>query len=112
MTLHTITNANGRTFNVRLVATGERYGREDCLVHDRAMPLVEFYDASRPSGACVQSRGQFVSRYYFTDLMDPAILVRGLDLQGDVPEWKLDAAAFADAWRWLRDQATRKVGAR
>jgi hypothetical protein len=31
-------------YNVRVVQTGDKYGRNDCLTNDQA-PMVEFYDA-------------------------------------------------------------------
>lgn len=103
--LHTVTPAGGRPFHVRLVATGERYGLDDCLVHDRAIPMVEFYDASQDL-VKFGPRGQFVSRYYLTTLLD---VKGGLDLHCGEPAWQLDAAALASALRWVGEQATRKV---
>lgn len=48
-------------FNVRIVARGDGYGRNDVLTHDHDDPLVEFYDATATRHG---PRGYFVSRYY------------------------------------------------
>ena len=32
-------------WNVRIVENGDAYGKDMCLTHDEADPLVEFYDA-------------------------------------------------------------------
>ncbi len=95
--LHTITNAEGRQFNVRVVRKGDGYGREDRVLHDRPTPLVEFYDASRAKPG---ERGQFVSRYYADTLFsrEPGT---GLTLDGGVPVWSLDGAALIDALAWV-----------
>jgi hypothetical protein len=98
----TITNDHGRTFTVRLLATGDAYGRTNALTADK--PLVEFYDTS------VQGfgpRGQFVSRYYVTSILGTdgyGSGTGGLDLDGGVPEWDVDAAAMATVRTWLADQ--------
>ena len=43
-------------FNVRIVRAGDRYGRDNCLTHDKDEPLVEFYDSRYPH----TEYGQFV----------------------------------------------------
>ncbi len=91
-----ITNDEGRTFLVRVVREGERYGLDDCIVYNKDTdstfyendPLIEFYDLSvdlRKFGP----RGQFVSRYHASQLAKDSPY--GLDLHGGVPEWKIDA---------------------
>ena len=45
-----IRNSSGREFYVRVVFKGEHYGREDCLTHDKADPLIEFYDRAHVGG--------------------------------------------------------------
>ena len=42
-----VTNDAGRTFRVRCVRRGDRYGLHDCLFHDGEEPLVEFTDVTR-----------------------------------------------------------------
>lgn len=93
---------DGRTFNVVLVQKGERYGREDCLVHDRNDPLVEFWDDSADRKK-FPPRGQFVSRYYLHTLLERPKRI-GIDLLGYVAGWKIDASEMdkvrdaLDAW--------------
>lgn len=101
MTEHTteITNDQGRRFTVRIVEKGQRYGLNDCLVHDRLMPLVEFYDLTH-TGAGFGPLGQFVSRYY-ADTLLAREGSQGLDLCGHEPVWKLDAASFREARMWV-----------
>jgi hypothetical protein len=92
-----VVNAAGRAFNVRLVRQGDRYGLDDCLAHDCAEPLVEFWDASLENDPrFTKGLGQFVSRYYlgtltgkegFSSQRDSRIY--GIHLCGHVPEWKV-----------------------
>lgn len=84
-----VTNANGIPFNVMLVEKGDLYGLNNCLTHVGIMPMVEFYDARFPH----TERGQFVSRYYLNSLLERPS--GGLTLDFGVPDWALDANAFA-----------------
>jgi hypothetical protein len=97
-----IKNKAGREFYVRIVMKGDKYGLDDCLTHDESDPLIEFYDFSHATALgglgkfeCPPPgpRGQFVSRYNASILAarKPEI---GLDLDGGVPEWKIDASAM------------------
>ena len=87
-------------FNVRIVAKGEGYGRNDALTHDHDDPLVEFYDA-RKLHALSGPRGQFVSRYYHTTLL-ASDHPHGLQLDGGVPEWSISTKGMRDVKRYLR----------
>lgn len=85
-----------------------RYGLDDCLTHDGG-PMVEFYDATY-AGPDFGPRGQFVSRYYLSTLMDrrgmPGLYAEyGLCLQGDVPEWVVSARNVAEAIAYARGYA-------
>ena len=93
-----ITNDQGVIFNVRFVRQGERYGREDCLVHDKPDPLVEFYDATNRER--FGPRGQFVSRYYLSTLRERGHR-EGINLYGGEPKWVVDDAAMAAVYAWL-----------
>jgi hypothetical protein len=87
-----VVNGSGRTFNVRLVRKGDRYGLNDCLVHDKDEPMVEFYDATYERDARFDlGRGQFVARYYLDTLEDSYGRTTrcGLDLCGHEPAWKI-----------------------
>lgn len=86
-------------FNVRLVNTGERYGRDDCLVNDKA-PMVEFYD-SRYTDPSFGERGQFVSRYYVSTLLERPHHV-GLCLDGGIPEWSVSAEGMQQVLEYIQ----------
>lgn len=93
-----VTNSQGLTFLVTVVRQGERYGHNKQLTHDQADPLIEVYDLTqantpkRGGFGGFGPEGQFVSRY---DASTLAGGTGGIDLQGGVPEWRIDAAAFA-----------------
>lgn len=76
-------------FNVRIVFTGEGYGVNDCIVNEEREPLVEFYDDRYHSKRANHNRGQFVSRYYASTLLEGKN--RGLCLDGGVREWTVSA---------------------
>lgn len=94
-------------FNVRVLKKGERYGLRDCLTHEDARPVIEFYD-SRYAGPAHGERGQFVSRYYFETLA--ARMIRqpgaGLCLEGGVPDWTINGAEFAEAMQYAATHIT------
>lgn len=82
-------------WNCRVVRKGERYGKGDCLVHDKEDALIEFFDARYP----VTDSGQFVSRYYVTTLLNrPA---NGLLLDTGSPDWRLSAATVEAVKDWV-----------
>jgi len=82
-------------FNTKIIGTGDRYGRADCLTNDGA-PMIEFYDPRYQHGPL----GQFISRYYVSTILERD--TGGLALQGDVPEWSISAADMAEIRVWLR----------
>jgi hypothetical protein len=100
------TNGAGRTFNVVALLQGEHYGRNDCLTHDKAEPLVEFYDATL-TDEDFGSMGRFVSRYYMSTLLglggfsrqrEPGV---GIDLCGHVPSWRVSYDNVTDALNFV-----------
>ena len=99
-----VINKNGRHFNVRLVRKGDDYGLNDCLKHDRIDPMVEFYDATYADEKTFGKRGQFISRYNLSALVDWPNGV-GLVLDGGIPEWAIDADALSIALDWAMDEA-------
>jgi len=100
--MHTIYNDQCRPFLVRVVRKGDTYGLRDCLTHDKAEPMIEFYDAT---GACGDSRGSFVQRYYVSTL-EAHPKDRGILLHGSAPDvWRLDAGALQQALRYERASA-------
>ncbi len=69
-------------FRIRVVMSGESYGRDDCLTHEGSEPLVEFFDKRFPH----TPNGQFVSRYYLETVVK---ISDGLNLDGGVDAWKV-----------------------
>ena len=109
---HKVTNDEGKVFLVKIVRQGETYGRNDCLVNDSVDPdgkpygaMVEFYDYTNPNfDPTFPARGQFVSRYYASTLLDEdRCQTAGIDLDGGVPAWSLDAEAFNEAMKFAAD---------
>ena len=87
------TNSEGRIFGVRIIRKGDRYGLDDCLTVDGA-PMVEFYDATY-RGPKFGPRGQFVSRYYASTLLEGGRgRKEGLCLHGGEPVWSIDAGTM------------------
>ena len=90
----------GIPFTMRLVRKGDGYGRGLGITHDKDEPLVEFYDARY---ACDRSEerggeyGQFVSRYYVKTLRNGQTPLQGLNLDGGVDAWTIDAAGMCAA---------------
>ena len=109
-------NERGQPWTIRILEQGDAYGRDDCLIHDKDEPTVEFYDADnehtidKPSGTML---GQFVSRYYISTIADGGR--GGMDLMGYEPKWKIDplmmdnvrdylmAYAKSKEWTWEDD---------
>lgn len=85
-------------FNVRIVNTGDKYGRDDCLVNKEA-PMVEFYD-TRFTDPAFGERGQFVSRYYVSALLERQPSV-GLCLHGGVYEWAVSAEGMEQVLAYI-----------
>lgn len=101
-----IPNSEGeRMLLVRLVRKDERYGLNDCLVHDREDPLVEFYDLTYANRRGFGERGQFVSSYYASTLLASG---GGIDLYGGEPAWQVSAEAMADVRAWVRGHLVRQ----
>lgn len=88
--------SRGIPFNVRIVQQGDNYGLNNCLTHESKEPLVEFYDQRYPH----TEFGQFVSRYNITTLLKRENNL-GLDLDGGIPDWKIDAKEMNDVITWL-----------
>jgi hypothetical protein len=90
---------DGRVFALRVVNQGDAYGRNGCLTHDQAAPMVEFYDttyAGENPDTFTGDLGQFVSRYYLSTLMDTDP-TRNLSLEGSEPVWTVTADSLAQA---------------
>lgn len=100
-----VVNDKGRAFNVRVIRKGDRYGLNDCLVHDKDDPLVEFWDATyEHDPRFTPGLGQFVSRYFLNTLTDEdgnghelRAVPRGIALCGHEPVWTVTGGNVADA---------------
>jgi hypothetical protein len=98
-----VVNEDGRTFTVRILHEGDRYGLNDCLTHDESEPTIEFFDKTYIEG--FTSLGQFVSRYYLSTLEEPKpsewlgdlSQASGIDLHGGIDVWYVTAQNVADA---------------
>lgn len=92
---------------VRVLLHGDRYGRDESLRHEGDEPLIEFYDARYRH----TPYGQFVSRYYASSIAEGSRNGwehSGLDLQGDVPSWKLTAEHKVFAAQWAQEEIVRR----
>lgn len=102
MRLFGFTSANGKNWIARRVDAGDRYGHNDCLIHqDEAM--IEFYDCDNRGSFGQDHLGQFVSRYYITTLRERNPL-SGLWLHGGEPLWALDCHSVAKVLKSLGDE--------
>lgn len=102
-----IYNDEGNPFGVRIVREGDCYGLDDMLVYEPCGrgerfidgdPLIEFYDMRYTDR--FGERGQFVSRCYRSTLMEHDGRY-GLNLDGGVPAWHIDAEAMQQVFRLL-----------
>lgn len=100
--------ATGQEWTARLVTIWGRYGRELCVQHTDAEPMVEFYDAEyKDKPFFVEENGgnhwgQFVSRYYLHSFFDlePGC---GLSLNYGIPKWTISAAAVEEVSNWIKE---------
>lgn len=97
-TLLTVVSGEGTPWLVRIVREGDGYGVNDCITHEGAMPMVEFYDLRHMH----TGRGQFVSRYYVHTLRGHD-RNRGLSLDGGAPSWTIDGATLSRVMSWVSD---------
>lgn len=91
---------DNRLWTIRIVAMGDGYGLEDRCIHDEQDPLIEFYDLGFQKDRAVKEskfgpRGQFVSRYYLSDLISDD--EGDLDLSGGVSQWWADENMVKEA---------------
>jgi len=92
-----VTAANGVPFRVVLLLDGKS---DNLPAVDSVSPLVEFYDARYRNVRGFTPDGQFISRYYLETLVVRSFQY-GLDLQGDVPNWTIDAITMHSVVAWL-----------
>ena len=103
--MENFTLKNFGRWNVRIVRQNDRYGLNDCLVHEESDPLIEFYDNNYKNDG-EWKRGQFVSRYYAGSLFERCYdhYKWGLQLDGGIPVWYVSPHEMAEIYRWLREQ--------
>lgn len=89
-------DVNNFTWAIRVVETGDKFGRNDALTHTGEIPLVEFYDTRFDH----TDYGQFVSRYNMDTLMGH---VGALCVDTASDNWCLYSSAMARLRDWLRD---------
>lgn len=89
-------------FTVKVVFQGEKYGRDNCLTHEEAKPLVEFYDSRHKH----TEHGQSISRYYASTLLE-GDHNHGLCLYGGEPAWNLTAPQFLLVCNFLEVNGVR-----
>ena len=82
-------------WTVVILFKGDKYGLDNCLIHDSLEPLVEFYDRrydfdKSEDGVVL---GQFVSRYNMSTLREHTPGV-GLNLHGGVSNWSISAVSM------------------
>ncbi len=110
-------------WRVHLIYPGERYGLDGRLTyelnaysgapaaaHRASYPLVEFYDTSQDAARF--PGGQFVSRYYMTDLLEDDSIAVSIDtmlkngnqfsLDGGIPAWTVEGDDLAKVNDFLK----------
>tara|TARA_R100001460_G_scaffold8582_1_gene21185 strand:- start:567 stop:1079 length:513 start_codon:yes stop_codon:yes gene_type:complete len=95
----TITDmARNQDWTVRVVFQGDRYGRDMCLVHDDAEPLIDFYDADHDFDTDTDGKilGQFVGQYCANTLLEDSKTTNGINLHGGVPKWEIEKACYRE----------------
>ena len=118
-------------WRVHLIYPGERYGLDGCLTyelnaysgapaaaHRASYPLVEFYDTSQD--ATRFPGGQFVSRYYMTDLLEDNSIAVSIDtmlkngnqfsLDGGIPAWTVEGDDLAKVNDFLKKSCMEFCG--
>lgn len=118
-------------WRVHLIYPGERYGLDGCLtyelnaysgapaaVHRASYPLVEFYDTSQDAARF--PGGQFVSRYYMTDLLEDNSIAVSIDtmlkngnpfsLDGGIPAWTVEGDDLAKVNDFLKKSCMEFCG--
>lgn len=118
-------------WRVHLIYPGERYGLDGCLTYElnaysgapaaayrASYPLVEFYDTSQDAARF--PGGQFVSRYYMTDLLEDNSIAVSLDtmlkngnqfsLDGGIPAWTVEGDDLAKVNDFLKKSCMEFCG--
>lgn len=94
-------------WRVHIVAPGDRYGLNNCLINDKKNSLLEFWDMSVSKDKFPE--GQFTWRYHVDSLFEdrygisPEVLMRhGLHLDLAVPSWTVSGDEMTRVFEWLK----------
>lgn len=96
------TSTAPKIWTCRIVLEGDRYGRDNCLVHE-GEPMIEFYDCRFE----FTEYGQFVSRYYVSTLLENEGRHSegyGLSLADDVAAWEISYETYMRVLKWLKSE--------
>ncbi len=99
--LKVIDNDTAQPWTIKIIAKNDAYGRDDCLTHDDDELMVEFYDGRYIEG--FDPEGQFVSRYNLSTIAQETY--RGINLDGGIASWTINAPVMVEVRKWLKDQA-------
>jgi hypothetical protein len=93
-----ITAGNGITFRVVYLPDGQSVNRPAANKYNtKGLPLVELYD----SRYAHTPDGQFISDYYRDTFLEGET---GINLNGGVDDWTIDAGTMATIRTWIRSQ--------
>jgi len=101
--LYFVEKPNGKQFAAKLISKGDKYGLDNCLVWDKDIPGVEFYDVTY-AGDGFNEVGQFVSRYYANTILEAE---GGLCLDGEIAEWSIDANSMNRVRAWMHERLSK-----
>lgn len=91
----------GINFAARLIEKGDAYGKDEQLIHEDEIPLIEFFDL-RYSHSRIDSNltGQFISRYNL-DTFEK--VQTGIFLDSGSIDWSLNQDSVKYVQEWARD---------
>lgn len=108
----------GKDFSTTFVSDGEPTVTQVFSAHRASYPLVEFYDTSQDAARF--PGGQFVSRYYMTDLLEDDSIAVSLDtmlkngnqfsLDGGIPAWTVEGDDLAKVNDFLKKSCMEFCG--
>ena len=86
---------HGRKWKVRIVYTGDKYGRDYCLTNEKK-PLILFFDMEEDKEKF--PIGQEVSSYYLESIQGKQ---GALNLNGEVDKWFITSESMKEIQKWL-----------
>ena len=101
-----VLETEGRTrFIARVLLKGDKYGLNNCLVHEGDLPSIEFFDTDNMVGQGgsdkFQFPGQFVGARYFLDTFMEGNRDAGLCMDLGIPEWSLTGNESRECAEWI-----------